>query len=856
MFKDLKLEASYYTGENDIAQEFYIPVLSNSVSYDRVSAYFNSKALAQYSEGIEGLVDNKGKMRLIISHEISKEDFEQIKLGYKVRDTIEDELLNKLYEPTNLEEKRKLNNLAHLIAEGHADVKIGFTYSGIFHTKFGICKDKNKDIVYFVGSNNETEAAINKNYESFDITVSWNCDSFHIQKPLKAIKRFEDLWEGKNNNFVFALDFNEVLKKELIKFNKGSLLLNTDILTEDALILTYQNSRLLLRDNLKSYTIKGTEPAITQRLFPYLQVGYPNFRDDLNHIDMQKIIGILEKFANRKKFDFIVSEELKRYISSQSYFINERAKYGFSLKYYEEDLAPQILERFEKFKEVAIKYLIREPREVQLWCAFYMYEMQRGSNFSVPGAGKTMMKYITFSYLNSEEVNKVDKIVMIGPKNSFLAWKNEFTLNFGTNKELKVVDVQQQQYNTLEFVLACRDANLILVNYESVGKYLEGLRRIIDEKTMLILDEVHRIKGINSSRANLVLEISKKPIYKYALTGTPIPNSYEDIYNMLQILYGQEYNQFFNFRKDELKSPPPRLVEKINDSLYPFYWRTTKEQLMVPKANEDIFLKSTATEEEQNLINMLFRKFGKSAFELYIRLMQASSNPKLLLNTVDFIEMYGEDLQDSIGFDYEGQFSGQIYSQDEIALIKRIDKTSKYKLALSQVIELGSEDKQCIVWCMFVDTINSVKSDLISKGINAEAIYGATSQSERDEIIARFIRGEIDVLVTNPHTLGESVSLHHTCHDAIYLEYSFNLTHLLQSKDRIHRLGLSENQYTQYYFCMLEGNPGQRNTIDERIYNRLMEKEQIMKEAIERGVLQPDPTIDLNEILSLFNDSI
>ena len=57
------------------------------------------------------------------------------------------------------------------------------------------------------------------------------------------------------------------------------------------------------------------------------------------------------------------------------------------------------------------------------------------------------------------------------------------------------------------------------------------------------------------------------------------------------------------------------------------------------------------------------------------------------------------------------------------------------------------------------------------------------------------------MLVTNPQTLAESVSLHSVCHDAVYFEYSYNLVHLLQSKDRIHRLGLPDDQKTRYYYC-------------------------------------------------------
>lgn len=114
---------------------------------------------------------------------------------------------------------------------------------------------------------------------------------------------------------------------------------------------------------------------------------------------------------------------------------------------------------------------------------------------------------------------------------------------------------------------------------------------------------------------------------------------------------------------------------------------------------------------------------------------------------------------------------------------------------------------------------------------------------------------KFDVLVTNPHTLAESVSLHRVCHDAIYFEYSYNLVHLLQSKDRIHRLGLPNNQYTQYYFlesCYSHG--AQTYSLDEAVYVRLKEKEKAMLDAIDNHELEPVYTSeeDLNLIFNKF----
>ena len=125
-------------------------------------------------------------------------------------------------------------------------------------------------------------------------------------------------------------------------------------------------------------------------------------------------------------------------------------------------------------------------------------------------------------------------------------------------------------------------------------------------------------------------------------------------------------------------------------------------------------------------------------------------------------------------------------------------------------------------------------------GIKAKYIMGEVELDERTKLISDFREGKFDVLITNPHTLAESVSLHTVCHDAIYFEYSYNLVHLLQSKDRIHRLGLPSDQYTQYYYLQdFFKHDEETFSMDEKIYLRLKEKEKIMLDAIDNQELEP-----------------
>lgn len=114
------------------------------------------------------------------------------------------------------------------------------------------------------------------------------------------------------------------------------------------------------------------------------------------------------------------------------------------------------------------------------------------------------------------------------------------------------------------------------------------------------------------------------------------------------------------------------------------------------------------------------------------------------------------------------------------------------------------------------------------------------------------------MLVSNPQTLGESISLHQTVHDAVYFEYDFNLTHMLQSRDRIHRLGLEPNQYTRYYYLQTESEDFmslRAGYIDEKIYRRIKEKERIMYEAIDNRLLSIEYSEDeILEAISIIDE--
>ena len=138
---------------------------------------------------------------------------------------------------------------------------------------------------------------------------------------------------------------------------------------------------------------------------------------------------------------------------------------------------------------------------------------------------------------------------------------------------------------------------------------------------------------------------------------------------------------------------------------------------------------------------------------------------------------------------------------------------------------------------------------------------GRLSEVEtREHVIGKFLSKDGPaVLVTNPASCSESISLHHGCHTAIYLDRTYDGALFLQSIDRIHRLGLSPDALVSIHMIRstIDGLP----TIDHLVETSLQRKEDRMRLLLEGAELAPlaqhgDPSVaadgdeeDLRELL-------
>lgn len=176
--KDVKVDKVYRNLSNDVINEFYIPVLRETVLYKRAVGFFNSSALYEIATGLQNLILNNGKIQLIVSPKLEEDDVKAIIQGYKTREEIiSNAIMREFKEPVTIFQQKKLNLLANLIADEKLDIKVAFKQDlnsiGIFHEKIGIMEDIYGNKIAFGGSMNETYSGLLQNYESIDVFCSW-----------------------------------------------------------------------------------------------------------------------------------------------------------------------------------------------------------------------------------------------------------------------------------------------------------------------------------------------------------------------------------------------------------------------------------------------------------------------------------------------------------------------------------------------------------------------------------------------------------------------------------------------------------------------------------------------------------
>ena len=528
----------------------------------------------------------------------------------------------------------------------------------------------------------------------------------------------------------------------------------------------------------------------------------------------------------------------------------------------------QITEKFINFKKLYKTKLKPEYRELypmQELSAFHMAFSQNSCNFAVPGAGKTSIVYGAYSYLKSlpdDDDRHVDRLLIIGPLSSFQPWKEEYEECFGIapewfslsgNSELSRIDKTNYLYSN-------NPKELTLISHAGVDSYQNELIDFLKRnKTMLVVDEAHRIKNPDRMWGMSVTKISELAVSRVALTGTPTPNGYQDIYNIYKFIYPYKFKDIVGFHYQDLiemsKNPDSNIsnIEQFKKNLEPFFIRIKKvdleKHMNLPKAINHPPIYINMNDAQRSIYDFIFAKYvpffkknrtatAKDVLNRarLIRLRQAATNPSLLLKSLnDCLEDSDEDIDINSQFIKENE--NILNDSDIVEQIQQYSKNNtpqKFTEALNLITnEIFPRNEKVIIWTIFIQNSKELQNYLSKLKITSKLLIGEVPLEERVSIIRKFndpTNNDFHVVIANPFSVSESISLHKGCRNAIYLERDYNCAMFLQSRDRIHRVGLTKEQNPNFYYII------SKDSVDEVIDNRLQEKIKLMEDLIDDDI--------------------
>lgn len=513
--------------------------------------------------------------------------------------------------------------------------------------------------------------------------------------------------------------------------------------------------------------------------------------------------------------------------------------------------------RAEPDLDAGNRRLTRVLRPFQIRDLDRLWQMRHGANFSVPGAGKTTVTYAL--HLRERAAGRVDRLLVVAPLSAFEVWEEEATV---------VVD---PPLTTTRWVGGLeRNADVVIVNYQRLRNALPGLTAWMrDHSVHLVVDEAHRAKrGSMGEWGRGLLALAPLAARRDILTGTPAPNHPRDLVALLDILWPGGMASKAAPRAALAPEPTTDAMHAMNDFIRPLYVRTTKANLKLPPVT---FVQMPPVQMgplQKDIYDAMLRRYagiidlGQVDADMFARmgevtmyLIQAASSPQLLAASADPARAYrfpplaippGSRLGRMI----------ETYADHEVP--------AKIAEACKIVFRNAQQERKTLVWSNFPGNLLALEQQLAA--LHPAIVYGGIPSAEeadpgvrtRERELGRF-RGDpsCKVLLANPAALAEGVSLHHVCHDAVYIDRTFNAGQYLQSLDRIHRLGLPDDAETRIYLLTAEG------TIDERIHTRVKAKTTRLGQMLADPALVPlalpddedlgpmlDDDLDLQEVLS------
>ena len=434
------------------------------------------------------------------------------------------------------------------------------------------------------------------------------------------------------------------------------------------------------------------------------------------------------------------------------------------------------------------------------------------------GLGKTIQALV-FLYWYKQNIKEKKPILIVAPTGLLQNWQDEHERHLlthgGLGRKYKAYGesfrIDRKTGTILSIVEKMKRSDWVLTTYEAVRDHHKDFFIKISWG-VVVFDEIQKIKNPNALMTDAAKALDSD--FSIGLTGTPIENSFIDLWCVTDSLYPKLLGLLKDFHKKYIKNKPDNPGREIQNNLSnkrpPFILRRIKEDILnnLPK-RKIISIKENMTNEQKDAYSEVIRKARNREYSSFLE----------SLSLLKRYSIYGADNSEGTDEDF-------------------IQSSAKLKILFKELEKIKSKNEKvliCIENRMLQKKLKGICDSKWNLAVNI--INGDMPGDRRKKVVDRFGREEgFNVMIIAPRAGGIGLNIVSANH-IIHLERWWNPAVEDQSNDRIFRIGQKRSVFV---YNLLAVHPDYREESFDVVLDKLLER----KRNIRRQTLIPSEPDD------------
>jgi len=437
--------------------------------------------------------------------------------------------------------------------------------------------------------------------------------------------------------------------------------------------------------------------------------------------------------------------------------------------------------------------------------------------FLDPGMGKTGIALAAHCVLAHH--GQIEATLVVAPiRPMYLTWPAEVA-KWDQFKHLKVSIIHGTPEQRLK-ALATK-ADVYLINPEMVAWLLTsaGMSKFAVQPKMLVVDESTRFKNGRSQRFKALQQMLPFFPRRVILTGTPSPQSVEDLFSQVQIVDdGQRLGRFITyFRKrfmdpEEIRVGGGRTVTKWHPKRGAADAVATCIADVAMRLQAEDYLTMPAI--SYNVIPVELPQAARKTYNKLSDELVAETRDGVTLTAATAAAAVMKLRQIVNGWAYHEDGSARIHDAKVEALAELVEEMQGTPLLVA------------VAFVHEVDAIRAALKEVLPEDTDVPYLGGGVSRLQADRIVENWNLGKLPVLLAHPTSVAHGLNLQAGGHAVCWFGLTWSLEEHIQFNARVYRQGQTKPVVVHYLTA--------KGTVDEDIAKALASKSDVQSAVLNR----------------------